>query len=274
MSELSPAALAYLIAFADDEHMVGARHTSWIGMGPFLEEDLAFCSIAQDELGHAIALYELVVNSLNSSSDSATSVDHFALLRPASEYRSCSLAEAACNDWQDALVRHWLYDRAEELRWAALTGSSNVALAAIAVRSEREEAFHRAHAASFMSRIAESGNTESITRITDSIQRLLPLADGLWAPPEGEADALTEGFVTESSTSLAAKWKTLVSDDLQAWNLPLSPAVEVFLDPSPAQPDSSTPPDPSGDRMQRSDGFDEFLTSLQAVISLDPAAEW
>ncbi len=274
MSELSPAALAYLTAFADDEHMVGARHTSWIGMGPFLEEDLAFCSIAQDELGHAIALYELVVDSLNFSSDSTTSVDHFALLRPAGEYRSCSLAEAACDDWQDALVRHWLYDRGEELRWAALTGSSDSALADIAVRSEREETFHRAHAASFMRRIAESGNAESITRIMDSFERLLPLGEGLWTPPEGEPDALAEGFVTESSASLSTRWKTLVSDDLRAWNLPLSPAVKAFLNASSVQPDTSTRADPASDRMQRSNGFDEFLTSLQAVISLDPDAEW
>ena len=48
---LTPAAREYLLALADDEHMIGARHTNWIGLGPFLEEDLAFCSIAQDELG-------------------------------------------------------------------------------------------------------------------------------------------------------------------------------------------------------------------------------
>ena len=53
---LKAAERAHLLALADDEHMVGARHTNWIGLGPFLEEDLAFCSIAQDELGHAIGL--------------------------------------------------------------------------------------------------------------------------------------------------------------------------------------------------------------------------
>ena len=51
MIELSPAARQYLLALADDEHMVGAQHATWIGVTPFLEEDLAFCSIAQDELG-------------------------------------------------------------------------------------------------------------------------------------------------------------------------------------------------------------------------------
>ena len=49
--DLTPAAYDYLLTFADDEHMIGSRHANWIGLGPFLEEDLAFCSIAQDELG-------------------------------------------------------------------------------------------------------------------------------------------------------------------------------------------------------------------------------
>ena len=32
---------------------MGQQHTEWIGVAPFLEEDLAFSSIGQDELGHA-----------------------------------------------------------------------------------------------------------------------------------------------------------------------------------------------------------------------------
>ncbi len=60
MSGLSDGGREYLLAFADDEHLIGQQHTEWIGTAPFLEEDLAFCSIAQDELGHAAALYELL----------------------------------------------------------------------------------------------------------------------------------------------------------------------------------------------------------------------
>ena len=59
----------YLLALADDEHMMGSHLAWWIGIAPFLEEDLSLCSIAQDELGHAIAVYELLVDD----------VDHFAL---------------------------------------------------------------------------------------------------------------------------------------------------------------------------------------------------
>ena len=66
-TSLSIGARDHLLALADDEHMIGARHTNWIGLGPFLEEDLAFCSIAQDELGHAIGLYELLLDEYHST---------------------------------------------------------------------------------------------------------------------------------------------------------------------------------------------------------------
>ena len=62
---LDPGVAEWITAFADDEHLLGARHAAWIGLGPFLEEDLAFCSIAQDELGHAIALYEFVTDDVD-----------------------------------------------------------------------------------------------------------------------------------------------------------------------------------------------------------------
>ena len=61
MADLSPAARDIILAFADDEHLMGQQHTEWIGVAPFLEEDLAFASIGQDELGHAALLLEAIV---------------------------------------------------------------------------------------------------------------------------------------------------------------------------------------------------------------------
>ena len=47
-------------ALADDELIIGHRHSEWTGWAPHLEEDLAFSSIAQDEMAHARLLYGLV----------------------------------------------------------------------------------------------------------------------------------------------------------------------------------------------------------------------
>ncbi len=248
-SELSPAAADYLLAFADDEHMIGARHTAWIGMGPFLEEDLAFCSIAQDELGHAVALYEFLTDD----------VDRFALLRKPQEYRSCAFAELECGDWVDALVRHWLYDRAEQLRWEALSGSANQSISEVAVRAEREESFHRAHAESFMSRISASNDTSSISKLSEAIVRLLPVAQGIWQPSDREEEAIREGFATASSASMAQSWNSMIQEDLLRWGLDI---------------DVSSSTGALGSRTERSQGFERLLASLQEVINIDPATAW
>ncbi len=247
----SPAVRDHLLAFADDEHLVGARHTSWIGLGPFLEEDLAFCSIAQDELGHGIGLYGLIL-------DDDVELDAFALLRPAEDYRSCWLAELECTDWNDSLVRHWLYDRAEALRWEALAASPDPAAASLALRAQREESFHLAHAEQFMSRIA---GTDSTGRIADSVRRLAPIAAGIWDPTATEDDVLAEGFVTTSSAQLAARWNDLIRADLARWG------IDVDWDDAGVVGAQQH-------RTQRSDGFAAFHADLQRVLAVDTSATW
>ncbi len=45
----APELREYLLALADDDHLMGQQHTEWIGVAPFLEEDMALASIGQDE---------------------------------------------------------------------------------------------------------------------------------------------------------------------------------------------------------------------------------
>jgi ring-1,2-phenylacetyl-CoA epoxidase subunit PaaC len=248
MIALSPAGRSYLLAFADDEHMVGSRHANWIGLGPFLEEDLAFCSIAQDELGHALALYEMFVP--------AAEIDRFALLRDPKEYRSCALAELECSSWDLALVRHWLYDTAEQLRWSALLESSVPDLADLATQALRDEAFHIDHASMFLSRV--SADREAKTRVEAALDLILPVASSVWAAPDHEDDAVAEGFVAHSSAALSSQWSQVIADQLADFGL----TGDLGLLASPAA------------RNRRSDGFDRFHESLGEVISLDPAAVW
>ena len=247
MIELSPAARSVVLAFADDEHIIGSRHANWIGLGPFLEEDLAFCSIAQDELGHALALYDLLIPS--------SEIDRFALLREPSEYRSCELAELECATWDLALVRHWLYDTAEQFRWKNLLESSVIELAELAAQALRDEAFHVSHAEMFMSRM--QSDPAARAKVEAALQTVLPVAGSVWHPVEGEADALAEGVIGATSGSLAQEWANHVRTDLDRFGL--TGTVEV---------------ERTGDRTIRSEGFGPFYTSLGEVISLDTAATW
>ncbi|HEX6656914.1 MAG TPA: 1,2-phenylacetyl-CoA epoxidase subunit PaaC, partial [Ilumatobacter sp.] len=200
MTVLGPAERAVLLAFADDEHLMGQRHTEWIGVAPFLEEDLAFASIGQDELGHAAMLYELVISDLSGDTPSAAAVDALAFRREPADYRSCWLVEAACTEWASALVRHWLYDTAEALRWRELAGSSEERLRAIAGRATSEERYHLRHADALLDALV--GDADAGARIANALAELLPLGMALFDDPQG-ADIPSESVVGRSLAALA-----------------------------------------------------------------------
>lgn len=245
--DLSPGVREYLLALADDEHIIGARHTSWIGSGPFLEEDLAFCSIAQDELGHAIALYELLTDD----------IDALGLLRDPAEYRCCELVELPCREWDEALVRHVLYDHAEGLRWQALADSSIPEIVGVAKRARREEAFHVAHADGVLRRVLVAGG-DARDRVVAATVRMLPVAATMWTSVDGEAEAVATGVATSSSADLAERWWTEVKV--------LYEASGVVLD-RPAAASGAR-------RTQRSAHFADLHAEIRLVIDLDPNARW
>ena len=83
----------FLLAFADDEHLMGQQHAEWIGVAPFLEEDLAFCSIGQDELAHAASLYAIVAGDGDPTGVVDPAIDELAFHRDPADWRSCRLVE-------------------------------------------------------------------------------------------------------------------------------------------------------------------------------------
>ena len=108
-----------LLEYADDELILGWRDSEWTGIAPSLEEDVAFSSIAQNEIGHARALYELAARELG------TTADELAFDRSPDEYRCAPLVELRRLDWAHTIARHWLYETADELRLAALKESDD-----------------------------------------------------------------------------------------------------------------------------------------------------
>jgi ring-1,2-phenylacetyl-CoA epoxidase subunit PaaC len=129
-----------LLPMADDELILGWRDSEWTGIAPFLEEDVAFSSIAQNEVGHARAMYELAAAELG------TTADEIAFDRSPEEYRSAPLVELRRLDWAQTIARHVLYEAADELRLERLKASDDPGVAGLAAKMDREEAYHRIHA--------------------------------------------------------------------------------------------------------------------------------
>ena len=160
-----------LLTLADDELILGWRNSEWTGIAPFLEEDVAFSSIAQNEIGHARALYELAARELG------TDADALAFDRPPDEYRSAPLVELRRLEWARTIARHWLYETADAIRLDTLKRSDDPELAGIAAKIDREEVYHRIHAEMWVDRLL--GSEDGRARLEEALEELWPYALGV-----------------------------------------------------------------------------------------------
>ncbi|HSX21173.1 MAG TPA: Phenylacetic acid catabolic protein [Gaiellaceae bacterium] len=184
-----------LLGLADDELVIGWRDSEWTGIAPLLEEDVAFSSIAQNEIGHARAVYELL----------ADDADALAFDRSLDEYRCAPLVELRLLDWAHAIARRWLYETADEIRITALLDELP-----LAGKINREEAYHRMHAEMWHERLRDE------PRFRDAVAELWPYALGVLPSDQREAlsartglpivDAVERGTHTDE---LAELWEEM-----------------------------------------------------------------
>ena len=161
-----------LLRLADDELILGWRNSEWTGIAPFLEEDVAFSSIAQNEIGHARALYELAARELGVGDADAIAFD-----RKPEEYRCAPLVQLRLvPDWARTIARHVLYETADAIRIERLKSHEDAELAGIAAKIEREEVYHRLHAEMWLERLRDE------QRYVEAVEELWPYALGVLDP--------------------------------------------------------------------------------------------
>ena len=193
-----------LLALADDELILGWRDSEWTGIAPTLEEDVAFSSIAQNEIGHARALYELAAAELG------TDADALAFDRPPDAYRCARLVELRLLDWAHTIARRYLYEQADAVRIEALKTSADAELASLAAKIGREEVYHRLHAELWEARLRDE------PRFRAAIEELWPDALGVVEPGQRPELARRVGLeLVEAgergvhSPELAELWSTM-----------------------------------------------------------------
>jgi ring-1,2-phenylacetyl-CoA epoxidase subunit PaaC len=162
-----------LLGLADDELVIGWRDSEWTGIAPMLEEDVAFSSIAQNEIGHARAFYELL----------AEDADALAFDRSPEEYRCAPLVQLHLLDWAHTIARRWLYEAADEIRISALKEELPLAR-----KIDREEVYHRMHAEMWHERLQDE------QRFRDAVEELWPYALGVLPREQREALAARVGL--------------------------------------------------------------------------------
>ena len=194
-----------LLRLADDELILGWRNSEWTGIAPFLEEDVAFSSIAQTEIGHARAWYELAAEELGMDADA------LAFDRDPAEYESAPLVELRLvPDWARTIARHWLYESADAIRIEALKGSDDADVASLAEKIDREETYHRMHAQMWADRLRDE------PRFRDAVDELWPYAAAMLPPTQRSTLADQVGKEVPSNKVLLSHERGQPSHDLRA----------------------------------------------------------
>ncbi|MBG8551941.1 1,2-phenylacetyl-CoA epoxidase subunit PaaC [Hymenobacter guriensis] len=242
-----------LYRLADDQLILGHRNSEWNGLGPILEEDIAFSSMAQDKLGHALQLYSLLHELGEAEPDTV------AFTRNAAQFHCSQLVELPIGDYAFSLMRHFLFDHAELLRFEALAASSYEPLAQVARKLKGELKYHVLHANTWIRQLGTS-TEEALEKLQAALDLTLPYALGLFEKTEAEPAIIAEGlFIGEDV--LRAQWLENISRVLNQTQLEL--------------PDlSAITPVGGGRHGEHTEFLQPLLDEMAEVFRLDPTADW
>lgn len=251
MSNLALKELLYKIA--DDQLILGHRNSEWTGFGPLLEEDIAFSSMAQDKVGHSQAIYS-ILHQLGEQSP-----DTVAFMRPANQFHNCILVELPNGEYDFSLIRHFLFDTAEAIRFEMLGHSSYQPLAELARKIRGELRYHTLHANSWIKQLG-TATEESIGRMQKSLIDALPYALGIFEESPFENEIIDTG-IFEGERELQKRWMIRVEEIIQQTNLSL---VDWRL----------IEPVIGGRIGKHSEHLEPLVDEMSEVFRIDPGAEW
>jgi ring-1,2-phenylacetyl-CoA epoxidase subunit PaaC len=244
---------ALLLSLADDELITGHRVAHWTGVAPTIEEDLAFSSIAQDEINHADVWFQLIAGT------DRLAIDALALGRDAHEYRHADICAREPGDFAATIARHWLYEQADAVRLEALVESSDREIAAVAQRLLHEERYHLAHASTWLQRLSTGG--EKRKRLVAALEVGVGDAAWLFEPLPGEEVLVAEKVLPAPMHVLHRRWVQRCLPVLQHLDLPV-PAVTVDLS------------DPAGRYGVHGPEFAALWDEMTSLHRAHPGARW
>jgi ring-1,2-phenylacetyl-CoA epoxidase subunit PaaC len=248
----NPALKELLFRLADDEVVIGHRNSEWTGHGPILEADIAFSSMAQDELGHAQVYYALL-HDLGEADP-----DHLAFMRAASDFKCAQLVELPKGDWAFSVARQFLYDAAESVRLAALARSTYTPLAQAARKFAGEEKYHLLHGKTWIIQLGQA-TPESRARLQAALDTVYPYALGLF-----ETTPIDEAIVADGLQKPEADIQT----DWLAYILPVLREAGLRVSLPEAEPLTG------GRQGRHTQQLEALLHDMQLVFRTDPQATW
>lgn len=238
---------------ADNELIMGHRHSEWTGLGPLLEEDIAFSSIAQDKLGHALAIYTLAHELCGSPQP-----DVNAFQRAGADFTCSQFVELPNGEYDFSLIRHFLFDAAEFHRYGMLATSSVDALAKLARKVQGEIKYHLYHGKSWVVQLASQGTAASKARMQAALTYAWPYALGMFEPGKYDAE-LADAGVFAGEKALQQEWLAFVEATFAEAGLDIPQGVQPVY---------------GGRGGQHSEHLPQLLEEMTEVVRIDPEATW
>lgn len=242
-----------LFRMADDELILGHRNSEWTGLGPILEEDIAFSSMAQDKIGHSQALYEILHRYGEADTDT------IAFSRNEKDFKCCHLVEYPIGEYDFSLMRHFLFDTAEAIRFNMLSDSNFEPVANVAKKFAGEIKYHTMHADIWITQLGNS-NEESKARMQSALNECFPLALGIFEPSEYE-EILISAKIFPGEKALQEQWMENIKHILDKADL----KIQDVNDKEPSY---------GGRKGFHTEYLQPLLNEMTEVYSIDPNAEW
>lgn len=186
---MSTQTFLYNIHLADNALILAQRNAEWTGHGPVLEQDIAITNISLDLLGQARNFYQHAASLYNAFSDEEKNAvdkyiprlwkeynrelqeDDIAFLRDEHQYLNLLITELAKGDWAFSILRQFFFSAYQFYLYQKLLNSSDVQLAAIAEKSNKEVSYHLRWSAEWVIRLGD-GTEESSIRIKNALADL------------------------------------------------------------------------------------------------------
>jgi ring-1,2-phenylacetyl-CoA epoxidase subunit PaaC len=247
----------YALRLGDDALVLSQRLGEWIARAPQLEEDVAVGNIALDLLGQARSLLTHAGRLEGQGTGDIRDEDALAYLRDVLDYRNLLLVERPNGDFAHTIARQFLFDAFNVELMAALAGSRDARLAAIAAKAAKEAAYHVRHSAEWAIRLGD-GTAESHARMRDALDALWPYTGEMFTADEVDA-ALAAAGIGIDLGALRPGWDRRVD--------------EVLREATLARPGDGWM-QPGGGRGRHGEHLGYLLAEMQFLQRAYPGATW
>ena len=242
-----------VLSLADDLLMLGHIQGDWTGLGPILEEDIASSSMSQDDLSHALVLYEHLGTRFE------LDPDVIAYERDARDYRCCDLVTIPDEfDWATAFVRRWIMSHWAVLILDRLSMKDDQDLVERCRRLRAEQGLHLTYLDDWMRRLG-TGTEEGHERVQNALNLIGPVAG--MVPEVPFHDIADDCDCCRGRDDLFSEWTTtmnrVLSDAGFSMELTL-PAIDVI----------------GARRGEHASHFNSQHAEMTEVRCADPGASW